>query len=190
LDPLLFSGLLSADVSYRAWPPNFLRLRDDGRRHEASTRDLDEAFRIADRVAFCATALSAGRRRAFRAKRRCELAMASTSAVPIDNDQVVHLSVSWEAYKALSASMGDASSPRLIYDGETFEIVSPGSKHERIAARIADLLSAIVTQWDFNIESTRSTTFEAQPHGFEGDDTYQKAAQCSGHMASPAVGWW
>jgi Uma2 family endonuclease len=102
--------------------------------------------------------------------------MASTSAVPIDNDQVVHLSVSWEAYKALSASMGDESSPRLIYDGETLEIMSPGSRHERIAARIADLLSAIVTEWEFNIESTRSTTFEAQPHGFEGDDTYYIAS--------------
>jgi Uma2 family endonuclease len=98
--------------------------------------------------------------------------MATSSAVPIDNDQVVHLSVSWEAYKALSASMGDASSPRLVYDGETLEIMSPGSRHERIAARIADLLAVVVTEWELNIESTRSTTFEAQPHGFEGDDTY------------------
>lgn len=98
------------------------------------------------------------------------------SAAPIDSDQIIHLRVSWEAYKALSASIGDDSSPRLVYDGETLEIMSPGSRHERIAARIAYLLSSVVSDWDFNIESTRSTTFEAQPHGFEGDDSYYIAS--------------
>ncbi len=98
------------------------------------------------------------------------------SAAPIDSDQIIHLRVSWEAYKALSASIGDDSSPRLVYDGETLEIMSPGSRHERIAARIAYLLSSVVSEWDFNIESTRSTTFEAQPHGFEGDDSYYIAS--------------
>jgi Uma2 family endonuclease len=102
--------------------------------------------------------------------------MAMRSAAPIDSDQIIHLRVSWEAYKALSASIGDDSSPRLVYDGETLEIMSPGSRHERIAARIAYLLSSVVSDWDFNIESTRSTTFEAQPHGFEGDDSYYIAS--------------
>jgi Uma2 family endonuclease len=107
------------------------------------------------------------------------MAMSSaSSAVPIeiDSDQVIHLNISWEAYQGLSAGMGDDSSPRLVYDGETVEIMSPGSKHQRIVARIADLLSGIVTEWEFNAESTRSTTFDRQPHGFEGDDTYYIAS--------------
>src|ERR1035438_1006394 len=102
--------------------------------------------------------------------------MTTASAAPIDSDQVIHLRVSWEAYKALSAGICDDSSPRLVYDGETLEIMSPGSKHERIAARIADFLSSVVIEWNFNIESTRSTAFEAQPHGFEGDDSYYIAS--------------
>jgi len=98
--------------------------------------------------------------------------MATRAAIPVDTDQVIRLSVSWEAYKALSTSIGDVNSPRLSYDGETLEIMSPGSRHERIAARIAYLLSSVVTEWDFNLESTGSTTFETNPKAFEGDDTY------------------
>jgi Uma2 family endonuclease len=96
------------------------------------------------------------------------------------NDQVVHLRVSWDAYEALSSSVGDRGSALLSFDGEILEIMSPGSKHERIANRIAYLLSAVVIVWRVNLEETGSTTFKgAGGRGFEADKSYyiQNAAK-------------
>jgi Uma2 family endonuclease len=97
-----------------------------------------------------------------------------------ENDQVVHLRVSWDAYEALSSSVGDRGSALLSFDGEILEIMSPGSKHERIANRIAYLLSAVVVEWCINLEETGSTTFKsAGGRGFEADKSYyiQNAAK-------------
>ena len=92
-------------------------------------------------------------------------------------DHVVLLQVTWDAYQALVEGLGEGSSARLTYDGQTLESMSPGSKHERVADRLGDLVSAVVTEWKFNIEGTGLTTFQ-QPgeRGFVADKSYYIAS--------------
>ncbi len=64
----------------------------------------------------------------------------AAKSVP-DQDNIVQLKVSWSVYNALVDELGDDSHTRLTYDGETLEIMSPGSKHELIANIISDMIA-------------------------------------------------
>jgi Uma2 family endonuclease len=93
-------------------------------------------------------------------------------------DHVIRLNVSWATYEALSADLGDESHVRLSYDGATLEIMSPGSKHERVVERLAMLVSAVRSEWKINIVGTGSTRFfrAVVDRGSEPDKSYYIAA--------------
>jgi Uma2 family endonuclease len=93
-------------------------------------------------------------------------------------DQVIHLSVSWQAYEALSDSLGDASNARLTYDGATLEIMAPGFRHEGVTARFTELLRDVKGEWHIGMRSTRSSRFKSAflENGFEADESYYIAS--------------
>ena len=89
-------------------------------------------------------------------------------------DQVVHLKVPWDVYKTLVETLGDDSHLRLTYDGELLEIMSPGTPHDFLASLIGDMIASVRDEWQVEITSYRTATFEADKseRGFEGDQTY------------------
>lgn len=87
-------------------------------------------------------------------------------------DQVVRLKVSWSAYETLVESLGDQRQARLTYDGEILEIMSPGSKHEFLADAVSQMLAIVIIEWQVPLAGYGSTTFKAEPQGFEADRTY------------------
>ena len=97
-----------------------------------------------------------------------------TTAAPVtsDRDHTVWLKVSPSVYDALVAELGDNSHARLTYDGETLEIMSPGSKHELIANIIADLIAISSLEWSVDLTNFGSTTFRTERRGFEADKAY------------------
>ncbi len=95
----------------------------------------------------------------------------AAQSVP-DQDNIVQLKVSWSVYNALVEELGDDSHARLTYDGETLEIMSPGSKHELIANIISDLITTLSLEWSIDLTNFGSTTFKTEPRGFEADKSY------------------
>lgn len=89
-----------------------------------------------------------------------------------DQDQIVQLKVSWSVYSALVEELGDDSHARLTYDGETLEIISPGSKHELIASIISDMIATLSLEWSVDLTNFGSTTFKKELRGFEADKSY------------------
>lgn len=92
----------------------------------------------------------------------------------ISTDQVIHLNVSWQAYEALSDSLGDAPNARLTYDGATLEITAPGFRHEGVTARFTELLRDVKAEWHIDMRSTRSSRFKSEllENAFEPDESY------------------
>jgi Uma2 family endonuclease len=76
-----------------------------------------------------------------------------------DVDQIIHLTVCWEAYENLSAGLGDSARARPAFDGATLEIMSPGFKHERIVKRFSVLITAIRSEWRLNLLGGCSTRY-------------------------------
>ena len=100
----------------------------------------------------------------------------AAQSVP-DRDNIVQLKVSWSVYNALVEELGDDSHARLSYDGETLEIISPGSKHELIANIISDLITTLSLERSIDLANFGSTTFKTEPRGFEADKSYYLDAQ-------------
>ena len=97
----------------------------------------------------------------------------SIEAQPVPgHDHIVQLKVSWSVYNALVEELGDDSHARLTYDGETLEIMSPGSKHELIANIISDMITTLSLEWSIDLTNFGSTTFKTEPRGFEAEKSY------------------
>ena len=94
-----------------------------------------------------------------------------------DQDQSVRLKVSWQVYTALVAELCDDRHARLTYDGETLEIMSPGSKHDLIANIIADMIATLSLEWSIDLTNFGSTTFKSKTRGFEADKAYYRDAR-------------
>jgi Uma2 family endonuclease len=86
--------------------------------------------------------------------------------------EVTLLQVGWPVYEALLAEHADSSSPRMTYDGNILEIVSPSQPHE-IYVRLLDRLVFDVGRiWDIDIVGTGSTTLKMRPRGAELDASF------------------
>jgi Uma2 family endonuclease len=97
------------------------------------------------------------------------LAIASEAGL---QEQVVHLTVSWETYETLAAGISEDSHTLLSYDGESLELMSPNTEHEAYKSLIDALLALLVIEWDVNLYATGSTTLKAKPMGAEPDTSY------------------
>jgi Uma2 family endonuclease len=96
----------------------------------------------------------------------------ATKTTASNDDQVVRLKISWSGYEALVENLGDHNHVRLTYDGETLEIMSPGTTHEFFATLIADMLAIVKLEWQLSLTGYGSTTFKTKPKGFEADKTF------------------
>jgi len=98
------------------------------------------------------------------------MTVAATTAGQLD--QIIHLKVSWAIYEALLAALGDQNHVRLNYDGETLEIMSPGTMHEFLANLVSEMLTILSLEWRIFLVNLGSATIKTEPKGFEADKTY------------------
>ncbi len=103
--------------------------------------------------------------------------MAIAAKHKADLDQVVRLKVSWSAYEALVASLGDHSHAKLTYDGEILKIVSRGTTHNFVANTIAQMIDELIIAWQLPLTAYRSATLKTKPEGFEADNTFYLQAK-------------
>ncbi|PSB18547.1 Uma2 family endonuclease [Phormidesmis priestleyi ULC007] len=66
--------------------------------------------------------------------------------------------ISWQTYETISNALGDRSSPRLTYYGDTLEITTFSELHETASELIGDFVEILVEKADLNIKSLGSTT--------------------------------
>lgn len=68
--------------------------------------------------------------------------------------------VSWDAYEALLAELGDSNAVRVAFDDGRLEIVSPSDKHEQAKEFILRVADALAAAFGTGFESFGSTTFK------------------------------
>jgi len=97
---------------------------------------------------------------------------------------VVLTNVTWGTYERLVDDLADSSAPRLTYDREVLEIMSPTPEHERLNRMLTDLIGAIAEELDIDTENLGSSTFKREDleRGFEPDSCLyiQNAARVRG----------
>ena len=90
-------------------------------------------------------------------------------------DQYVRLrGASWADYERLLQLRGDSSVPRITYLQGELELMSPSSRHERVAEMIAWLLGVWTYERGIVLESFGTTTWkdEATARGAEADKSF------------------
>jgi Uma2 family endonuclease len=100
-------------------------------------------------------------------------AMKAADRPPVlDGDQVVLLRANWNTYEALLRDAGDAAGPRLTYDGETLEVMSPSADHESVNRLFEILVQTFSDERGIRIQSVGSTTLKVEPRGGEPDSAF------------------
>ena len=71
-------------------------------------------------------------------------------------EKVVVLHVGFDVYAAIVAQAGDRPGPRLAYDGEELELMSPSKDHEHYRFLLDLLVNLLGIEWQIEIEGTGS----------------------------------
>jgi Uma2 family endonuclease len=87
--------------------------------------------------------------------------------------------VTWEAYEAIGAALGESSSVRLTYLAGTLELMNPSKAHAWVKATIGRLIEAFAEEMGIDVSSYGSTTFraKAKERGVEPDECYFRDEQ-------------
>jgi Uma2 family endonuclease len=97
---------------------------------------------------------------------------------------LVMTGVSWEAYEALLAQLGEGYAARVNYDRGKLEIMSPSAKHEKYKDLTLGFADVIADVMDYDLESFGSTTFKSEKlaKGSEPDTCFyvENAASVTG----------
>jgi Uma2 family endonuclease len=82
--------------------------------------------------------------------------------------------VSWQTYESLLADDEERRVPRMTYDREALELVSPSVGHEIDGGAMSFLVDIVAAELDIPIRSVGSTTFRRADleRGFEADATF------------------
>jgi len=93
-------------------------------------------------------------------------------SVPSSAEKVVVLHVGFDVYAAIVAQGGDRPGPRLAYDGEDLELLSPSKDHEHYRFLLDLLVNLLGIEWQIDIEGTGSVTLTVEPRGAEPDSSF------------------
>ncbi len=81
--------------------------------------------------------------------------------------------VPWAQYESLVKWRGEKAVPRLSFDGERLEIMSPSRHHERLAARLPRLVEVYALHHGILFDTTGSWTLMSKPNvGAEPDASF------------------
>jgi Uma2 family endonuclease len=103
------------------------------------------------------------------------IAPAALLSVDLPESRVVFHNITWQAYEAILAALGDNRSAQLTYYKGTLEIMAPLEAHENSKDVMGDFIKILVDEGDFEgIKSMGSTTLNtpAQTIGAEPDQGY------------------
>jgi Uma2 family endonuclease len=79
-------------------------------------------------------------------------------SVDLPEKRVQFYNISWQAYEAILAAIGDRRSALLSYYKGTLEIMTPLEKHENSSDSIDHFIQVLTEEGDLNIKSMGSTT--------------------------------
>jgi Uma2 family endonuclease len=94
---------------------------------------------------------------------------------PAPRDQIVTISgVTWEAYEAIGAALGESGGVRLTYLEGTLELMSPSKAHEWVKGTLGRLIEVFAEESGIDVSSYGSATFraKAKERGVEPDECY------------------
>ncbi len=82
--------------------------------------------------------------------------------------------VKWETYESLLEDLVDRTTPRLVFDQGTLEIMSPTAEHEEYNRTLALLVEIIAEETGVDVRRLGSTTFKREDlhKGFEPDSCF------------------
>ncbi|BAC91141.1 Uma2 family endonuclease [Gloeobacter violaceus] len=92
-------------------------------------------------------------------------ALISSQKIQLPPGTVVRMLGSWEDYRALQDSRGDASIPRIKYRVEEVLLMSPLPKHGRDAHLVAGIVTALLDAQNRNYEAFTPITMELPEQG-------------------------
>jgi Uma2 family endonuclease len=87
-------------------------------------------------------------------------AVAPISLADLPEKRVQLHNISWEAYEAILAALGDRRSALLTYHKGLLEIMTPLEKHENSSDSIDHFIQVLTEERDLNIKSMASTTLK------------------------------
>jgi Uma2 family endonuclease len=106
--------------------------------------------------------------------------LSSCISVNLPEKRVTFYDVSWQAYEAILAALGEKRSARLSYYKGTLEIMAPLEAHENPKEVMGDFITILVDEGDFvGIKSMGSTTLNYPQLGVgaEPDQCYYIAKE-------------
>jgi Uma2 family endonuclease len=88
--------------------------------------------------------------------------------------QIIMTDISWQMYEQMLEEFGEKRGARINYSQGVLEIMVPLPEHEDDKVMIADLVKAILEEYDIEFRSLGSTTFksESMKQGLEADDCF------------------
>jgi Uma2 family endonuclease len=90
----------------------------------------------------------------------------------VAGERVISLRMRFAAYEALLEELGDSAGPRMAYNGEALELMSPSADHERYNRLLEAMIHLLSLEWRIDIESTGSLTLKREPLGAEPDSSF------------------
>lgn len=92
------------------------------------------------------------------------------------DEHLVLYDISWDAYEQLLGVMQERRL-RHSYNAGTFEIMSPGKRHDRDKSFLGRLIEATALEWDIDVDAIGSTTLRnrLKGKGLEPDECYYVA---------------
>ncbi|GAB4291561.1 MAG: Uma2 family endonuclease [Oscillatoriaceae cyanobacterium] len=88
--------------------------------------------------------------------------------------QLLMTDISWQMYEQMLEEFGEKRGSRINYSQGVLEIMAPLPEHEDDKVMIADLVKAILEEYDIEFRSLGSTTFKSEQmkQGLEADDCF------------------
>ncbi|HIK12675.1 MAG TPA: Uma2 family endonuclease [Oscillatoriaceae cyanobacterium M33_DOE_052] len=88
--------------------------------------------------------------------------------------QLLMTDISWQMYEQILEEFGEKRGARINYSQGILEIMAPLPEHEDDKVMIADLVKAILEEYDIEFRSLGSTTFKSEQmkQALEADDCF------------------
>jgi Uma2 family endonuclease len=89
-------------------------------------------------------------------------------------ERIALRNIRWETYESLLVDLAEASAPRLTYDRETLEIMSPFAGHEEPNHLLARLVEVVAEERDLDLGNLGCATFRREDLrcGFDPDSCF------------------
>ncbi len=93
--------------------------------------------------------------------------------LPPDSELVLH-GQSWEDYESVLEAVGEAAGLRIAFDGETLQIMTTSTSHEKYVRLLERLIGALSMRLGIDVESYGSSTIKLSEvmKGLEPDACY------------------